>query len=155
MNKHTRTIHLLLFLGLLLIGCTPSPSRQINQAESKWLAQDITHYRIAVLHVRSIWHAQTNVITVHDGEVVEITGTCIPAPFEAGKCTLEEIDPAEYLVPGLFETARRLIEHQPAEAVEISFDEAYGFPRAIEFDIPEVVDEDNYWEVKSFDVLED
>jgi hypothetical protein len=157
MGKHARILPGIFSLLLIaaLTACTPSPSRKIDQAERKWQDQDITSYRIAVLHVQSIWHAQTNTITVREGEVVEVTGICIPAPFEGGSCTVEEVDPAEYLVPGLFETARRLVEHQPAEAVEITFDESYGFPKAISFNLPDVVDEDNYWEVKSFEVLED
>lgn len=149
------TILLGTLLGLALLGCTASSSRQIDQAEKGWQRQAITSYRIEVLHVRSVWHAQTNVITVRDGQVAEWSGSCIPAPAEMGECTVQEIDPDDYTVAGLLATARRLIDNQPPENLEITLDPDYRFPRTIDFDIPEVVDEDNYWEVQSFEILQD
>jgi hypothetical protein len=52
---------------------------QLEKAEGEWQALGITSYRIEVM-VTSIWHAQTYKLTVREGEVVEESASCIPAP---------------------------------------------------------------------------
>ncbi len=55
---------------------------QIGLAEQQWQAQHIAHYRIQVQQISSIWHLQRYTITVQNGDVVDQSATCIPAPIE-------------------------------------------------------------------------
>jgi hypothetical protein len=142
-----------------LVGCdlqAPTPSDQllakIDQQEQKWLEQDIDSYRIVVSHVRSIWHAQTHETLVSEGKVVEQSATCTPAPAESGECHVESFDPEEYAVAGLFALAHSLAEGDAGDWTEIEFDPTYGFPVRIAYDDPDMVDEDSYWGVRSFEV---
>ena len=80
-------------LAWVFAGCDllpPSISNrlpaQVAQQERKWLEKDIDSYRIVVLHVSSVWHAQIHKITVRTGELVDQSASCIPAPTENGKC---------------------------------------------------------------------
>ena len=65
---------------------------QIDEAEEKWLDQGIKSYRIEVLVVNSVWHAQSFTITVEDGKVIDRSASCIPAPTEFGECELRPFD---------------------------------------------------------------
>ena len=70
--------------GAPRVSATPS----IDQREQAWLEQNITAYRIEVLVVRSVWHAQSHRITIQNGQVESATAACIPAPTEAGRCEM-------------------------------------------------------------------
>jgi hypothetical protein len=67
---------------------------------------------------------------------------------------VEDFDPGTYTVPGLFALARSLAEANSGSAVEIDFDDTYGFPRWINYDLADAVDEDQAWGVRAFEVLE-
>jgi ABC-type polysaccharide transport system permease subunit len=127
---------------------------EVADQEQKWLEKDIDSYRIVVLHVSSVWHAQTQEITVRLGKVVDESASCIPAPTEDGKCEVEPFDAEEYTVPGLFELARSLALFDDGQWTEIEFDSVYGYPAGMSYDHPEIVDEDSYWGVRSFEVLD-
>jgi hypothetical protein len=127
---------------------------EIDQQEQKWLEKDIDSYRIVVSHVSSIWHAQTHEIVVSKGKVVEQSATCVPAPAESGECEVESFDPEDYTVAGLFALAHSLAEGDAGDWTEIEFDPTYGFPARIAYDHPEMVDEDSYWGVRSFEASE-
>ena len=148
-------------LASVLAGCDFLPLSmsnrllaQVAQQEQEWREKDIDSYRIVVLHVRSVWHAQTHEITVRAGEVVDQSASCIPAPTENGKCEVQPFDAAEYTVPGLFGLAQSLAQFDDGEWTEIEFDPTYGYPTGISYDHPERLDEDSYWGVRSFEILD-
>ena len=125
----------------------------MDQAELKWQQQLVASYRIEVLEVRSIWHAQTNKITIRNNQVVEYTGDCVPAPAEGGKCSIEAFDPDTYTVPGLFGKARTHSTEEKAKWMKITFDSTYGYPSQISYDNPDILDEDWSVRVTAFEVL--
>jgi hypothetical protein len=141
-----------------LAGCgSDALAAQVNRAEHRWQEQDINSYRIEVGYGRGTWHYQTHTVTVRDGQAVDWSASCVTAPMETalGKvCEVEPFDPEEYTVPGLFAKARSLAEAYPEQGVEIEFHSTYGFPSRIRYDLPDVVDEDQAWGVRSFEVLE-
>lgn len=132
---------------------TASSGDAIDQAEHKWQAQGIRSYRIQVLHLQSIWHAQTYSITVRNERVIDQSAFCVPAPSEAGQCTVRPFKAEDYTVPGLFAIARTQAGNAEGKWTKITFDPIYGFPSGIAFDNPQVYDDDTAWSVKSFAVL--
>jgi hypothetical protein len=136
-------------LAWVLAGCYLLPQStskqllgQVEQEEQKWLEKDIEDYRIVVSRISSVWHVQTHEITVRNGVVVEQSASCTPAPAELGEYEVQLFDAAEYTVPGLFTVARALAEHED------------GNWTLIEFDHPEIVDEDSCWGLRSFEILD-
>ncbi len=125
----------------------------IDEAEEKWLDQGMESYRIEVLVASSVSHAQAHNISVEDGQVVDQSASCIPAPTEFGECEVRPFDSQDYTVAGLFSQARRAAGSDSAEFVVIDFDPTYGFPSRIRFDHPEIIDEDWVWTVRSFEVV--
>lgn len=151
------------FVGLIVIvgftGCDlikPLQPRilqaQIGFAEQRWQAQHITGYRIQVQQMSSIWHLQRYTITVQNGDVVDQSATCIPAPMEGRECKIRPFAAEDYTVPGLFERARSMAQSTTG-GVTITFDPTYGFPSSIDSAPPNVVDGDQSWRVISFEVL--
>ena len=86
--------------------------------------------------------------------MTEQAAFCIPAPFEAGKCTVQPFDVKDYTVAGLFSIARSQAEFAEGRWTKITFDPTYGFPSVIAYDNPQVYDDDTMWGVKSFEVLD-
>jgi hypothetical protein len=104
-------------LAGLISACaiqTTSSTPSVDQMERAWSEQTIAAYRIEVLVVRSVWHAQSHQITVRDNQVESATASCIPAPTEAGKCRVEAFNAEEYTVPGLFLVVPRNASHKRA-----------------------------------------
>ena len=125
----------------------------IDQAERKWQAHGITSYRIEVLTVQSVWHAQSHQITVRDGKVIDQSASCIPAPTEMGVCEVQPYKAEDYTVPGLFAKAHWMVENIQARWMQINFDSQYDFPSQISFDDPDAIDDDWAWRVMAFDPL--
>jgi hypothetical protein len=161
MKKQPLVILVLASLVWIAVACnsgsapTPMPTltTQLDQAEKKWTGQNITNYRMEVLVVSSIWHAQSHQIIVQNNAVVESTARCIPAPIEAGTCEVRAYTAEEYTIPGLFAQARSQIQSQQAQWIKITYDPTYGFPSQISFDNPNIVDEDRTWRVTTFEPL--
>jgi hypothetical protein len=153
MNRYKRPFSLaLLLVGLLLLStCRSGAVSELEEAERRWQERGIDDYQIEVLVVRSIWHAQSHVITVEDGIVTEQTADCIPAPAEIDGCEVEPFAAEDFTVSGLFAKARASADQ---EWVEIVYDPTYGFPVSISFNNPEIVDGDWSWGVTSFEPLE-
>ncbi|MCJ7551236.1 MAG: DUF6174 domain-containing protein [Anaerolineae bacterium] len=143
---------------LVTVGCSGGRLvAQVKRAEQRWQRSDIGSYRIEVSLRSGTWHYESHVVTVRDGEVVDASASCVTAPMETAlgkECEVEEFDPSTYTVPGLFVLARSLTEATPAGAVEIDFDDTYGFPKWINYDLADVIDEDQAWSVGAFEVLE-
>jgi hypothetical protein len=144
---------------VVLAGCAASGHlfAQIRDGMQTWYRQGITSYRIDVVHVRSSWHYERHTITIRDGQLVGESASCATEPMEIAvgqECAVEPFDPADYTVIGLFVTAQSLAEAHPKNGVEIKFDSTFGFPSRIFYDLPDVVDDDELWEVISFEVLE-
>ncbi|UCC87725.1 MAG: hypothetical protein JSV81_00040 [Anaerolineales bacterium] len=137
-------------LAILLTGCRAT---QVEQMERAWLDQKITSYRIEVLVIRSIWHAQSHQVTVRDNQIESATASCIPAPIEAGKCKVETFNAEDYTVAGLFRKAHSEAESQEATPTKITYDPTYHFPQQMSYDDPNMVDEDWSWQVTAFEVL--
>lgn len=152
----------LLLLGVLgsavLAGCIDnSLLGQIDTAERWWENQAIDSYRIEVSHGRSTWHYQIHTITVRENKPVEWSASCVTAPMETAlgnECEVEPFDPKDYMVPGLFARARRLVETYSEKGIEIDFDDTYSFPSRIRYAPPDVVDGDQAWRVTSFEPLD-
>ena len=141
----------------ILVACDGEPrppaTPSVDPMEEAWLDQNITAYRIEVLVIRSIWHAQSHELTVRDGQVESATATCFPAPIEAGKCRVEDFDADDYTVAGLFRKAHAQAQSEYAAWVTIKHDASYGFPQQISYNHPDIVDEDWSWQVTAFEVL--
>lgn len=142
---------LLLLACLLLSACRTGAASELEAGEQRWQEQGIDDYRIEVLVVRSIWHAQSHRITVEDGVVTGQTAHCIQAPAEFEACEVEPFAAEDFTVPGLFAKARA----SDQEGVKIAYDLTYGFPDSIRFDNPEILDEDWSWGVMGFEPLEE
>ena len=118
-----------------------------------WARKGITAYRIEVLVVESVWHAQSHAITVDGDRVTGAQARCIPAPTEAGSCEVRVFRAEDYLVPALFGKARAELGAPHGEWVTVTYDEALGFPRQVSFDDPDAVDEEWTWRVTDFEAL--
>jgi uncharacterized protein DUF6174 len=144
-------------LAGLIAAChtapTASPIPSVDQMEQTWREQNIASYRIEVLVVRSVWHAQSHQITIRNNQVESATASCIPAPTEGGTCQIEAFNAEDYTVPGLFVEAQVQTQSQQAAWTKITYDQTYGFPKQISYDNPEVIDEDWTWRVTAFEVL--
>ena len=99
--------------------------------------------------MQSIWHLQTYLIEVSNGEVIH-SATCIPAPLEGRTCKINAYDPNDYTIDGLFETVKWVLQSNHAKWARIEYDPDYGFPSLITFDNPNILDEDNQWIVEEF-----
>lgn len=153
-----RKIHILiLLLFSFVVACAvPGPSEpvlQINSKENQWREKNIRRYRISVLKAQATWHAQTNTLTVEDGKVTEQSATCTPAPSEGRTCTVQPFDTDEFTVDGLFKTARTLGSESAKYQLRVTFDDTYFFPSTISRDVKEVVDDEAFWRVVSFEPL--
>lgn len=158
MRSRKSSLHLLftfsplLLLTLFLSACTPASP--IDDAERKWQDLGIVSYQIEVLTVNSIWHAQYQTITVENGVITTQSARCVPAPFEMGECGVQDLNPEDFTVPGLFAHARATSEDANPDFLTISFSPTYFYPENISFNDPEIVDEDWGWSVTAFEVLE-
>jgi hypothetical protein len=146
-------------LACIIAGCfaacgpVQTPAAILDRQEQVWRDQQIAAYRIEVLEVRSIWHAQTHRITVRNNQVENASASCIPAPIEAGTCEVEAFIAADYTIPGVFARARTLLNGPNAEWAKITYDPTYGFPATISYNHPDIVDEDWGWRISSFEVI--
>lgn len=151
-----RILKFLLFV-LLLSACTvPGPSEpvaQITAQQQLWRAQNVRRYRISVMKIQAIFHAQTNTITVEDGRVVDQYATCTPAPFEGRECKVQPFDADEFTVDGLFQTALAAAPESAKYQLRVDFDERYHFPKFISRDQKELVDDETAWRVVAFQPL--
>ena len=147
----------ILLAFLFLVACTvPGPSEpvaQITAQQNQWRAKNITTYRISVMKVQAIFHAQTNTITVENGKVTQQSAICTPAPFEGRECTVQEFDANEFTVDGLFNTALRYAPASEKNQLRVTFDENYFFPTTISRDEKQVVDDELFWRVVAFEPL--
>ncbi len=137
-------------LATLLTGCRTT---QVDQMEQAWQDHKIASYRIEVLVVNGIWHAQSHQITVRDNQVESATADCITAPMEFEKCQVKAFNAEDYTVAGLFKEARAQAESREATPAKITYDATYHFPQQISYDDPNMVDEDWSWRVTAFEVL--
>ncbi len=147
----------ILLLFLVLGACTvPGPSEPLAQIQTKqdqWHAKNIRSYRISVLKVQAIFHAQTNTVTVRDGVVTDQFAACTPAPFEGRECRVQEFEANEFTPDGLFQTALAYAPESAKYQLRVTFDEQYFFPATISSDQKEVVDDETFWRVVAFEPL--
>ena len=141
----------MVLFAALISACTAHFA--LDEAQRKWNAQGIRHYRIKVQHIESIWHLQEYEMEVEGNEITH-SAKCSPAPAEGGTCDVNAYDPTEYTVEGLFETAEILLNGNYFKWVTVGYDEAYGFPSLIAVDDPDILDEDSAWKVLEFEVIE-
>jgi hypothetical protein len=142
-----------ILLFFLFSACGLLGGSGVDQAELKWRQQSVASYRIEVLEVNSIWHSQAYTITIRNGQIVDSSTHCVPAPAEGGKCKVEAFDPNTYTVPGLFGAARARAADEQAKWLKITFDSTYGYPNQISYDNPDILDEDWLVRVTTFEVL--
>lgn len=150
MKRVLFTIWIVCLLSLAAVGCT---AVQTNRAEKRWQSQGISSYVIEVSQADSIWHYQSHVITVEDGEVTNFNASCATSSVENAmdkECVVEDYNPADYTVPGLFTLVQDLVKSHPQNSLKIEFDPVYGYPARIVFDLPDVIDEDQSWVVRDF-----
>ena len=150
--RRTPTILTLLLFGLLASACAPSAMSQLDDAEKKWQSAAVESYAIEVLEVNSIWHAQTQTLTVVDGQVTDTAASCIPAPMEMRECKVKAFEAQRFTIDGLFAEARSRLKSEQAKWVKISYDPTYGYPATISYNHPDIVDEDWGMRVTKFEV---
>jgi hypothetical protein len=147
----------LLLAVLPLDGCSlpgQAPwTGHLEAAAGRWQARQVRAYRISVLKVQSIFHAQTNTVAVEDNRIAQQSAFCTPAPFEGRECQVQPFDANEFTVDGLFATARTLAQSKSSAALKITFDEQYHYPAVISIDTPEIVDDETLWRVVAFQLL--
>ena len=152
-----RMTFILFTLAGLIAACnavqTASPTTVVDQMEQTWREHNIASYRIEVLVIRSVWHAQSYQITIRNNRVENATASCVPAPTEGGKCQVEAFNAEDYTVPALFAEAHAQTQSQQAAWTKITYDQTYGFPEQISYDNPDMIDEDWMWRVTAFEVL--
>jgi hypothetical protein len=127
------------------------PVSVVDRQEEKWRSQHIADYRIRVLAVNSIWHAETHTVTVRAGVIADHGAACIPAPIENGKCAARAYDPQDFTVEGLFARARAELRVDGGRHTRVEYDPACGFPLVIAYDHPDIVDEDRITRVTAFE----
>ncbi len=141
---------ILIILAILLAGCRAT---QVDQMERAWQDHKIASYRIEVMVINSIWHAQSHQITVRDNRVESATASCITAPMEFEKCQVKAFNAEDYTVAGLFRKARSEAGSHEGTPVNITYDSTYHFPKGISYSNPKVIDGDWSWGVTAFEVL--
>jgi hypothetical protein len=161
--KRGTVFQCLLLMTILLAGCQGILPRgrtviqkQIDEAETKWLAVEPGQYYITVDDI-SLWHWQTYHLTVVDGAVTDHAASCTPAPIEYHDCEVVPYDPEEFTIPGLFLRARSLAltaRENPGFRLEISFNPDFHFPRKIVYGNPRAIDSDGSVVVQSFTPVE-
>lgn len=147
---------LMLALSVWLGACVPGPSEPIDQIRAKqeqWRAKNISSYRISVLKVDAIFHAQTNTLTVENGNIAQQSAICTPAPFEGRACQVQEFDANEFTIDGLFHTALQYAPESAKYQLRVTFDEHYHFPKTISRDQKDVIDDEALWRVVAFEPL--
>ncbi len=150
MPRMWRAVAACWLLGMAwLASCRPMST--IDRQEEKWRSQHIADYRIRVLAVNSIWHAETRAVTVRGGVVTDHSAACIPAPLESGSCAAHAYDPQDFTVEGLFAQARAELRVDGGRHTRVEYDPACGFPLVIAYDYPGIVDEDRITRVTAFE----
>jgi hypothetical protein len=149
-----RFVVLIILPPLLLLGCSPSFTRQIDKAQEKWDAQGITDYHIVIkFHENFANNIETQrEVTVRSGTVTE--SSCI-----SGRCP-EFVLADVYTVDDLFLVARGstlasmdMLDEYKDCVQSLEFDETYGFPGSMRIDCPLALDEEHSFQVVSFEVL--
>lgn len=126
---------------------------RLRAAEQHWQDSQIASYRLTVLEVHSIWWAQRMTVTVTDGHVVDLQSMCIPAPAQGRTCTIQLVEPSDYLVPTLLAKARALSERQRPEHIRLAFDSTLGYPTTISYNNPQIIDGDYGLTIETFERL--
>lgn len=147
----------ILILCLLITACTvPGPSEPVAQIalqQNLWRAKKVRRYRLSVMKVQAIFHAQTNTITVENGRVTDQSAVCTPAPFEGRTCKVQPFDAQEFTVDGLFNTALALAPESAKYQLRVDFEAQYHFPKFIARDQENIADDETAWRVVSFQEL--
>jgi len=158
-----------------IAACSQIKDFNDNQLENKiisehnnWDNQGITSYR-AKIEESSVWYSLTITIEVNDNQVVKLQINCGDALLDTdgSLCskTASTIQADEYTISGLFnilkdsrstfynEYTNKFINSSWHEILSIQYDPTYHYPKMIHYDIPDVVDEENYIDVIDFEIL--
>jgi hypothetical protein len=158
-----------------IAACSQIKDFNDNQLENKiiseyknWDNQGITSYR-AEIEESSVWYSLTIAIEVHDNQVVKLQINCGDAllDIDGSLCseTASTIQADEYTISGLFkrlknsrstfynEYTNKFVNSSWHESLSIQYDPTYHYPKMINYDIPDVVDEENYIDVINFEIL--
>jgi hypothetical protein len=114
----------IILLIFLMVGCksdNPEMIEEIEAAQALWEAQNISNYYLVVQRYRGIEGAQILTMSVVNGQVSDAAQDC-GSPAGQGPCTIQEVNPEEYTVEGLFELAR----DNNHRASILSFDDETG-----------------------------
>ena len=125
---------------------------ELETAESKWQTNPLQNYKIEVIYVNSNKAIiQIHTLTVKDGEIVDDTVRCSE---QQQNCNFEQIDLANLTIPGLFTMARASLVNDEVNENSggFQFHEEYGFPQFI--GLKTTGGFPWYWQVESFEVLE-
>ena len=150
---------LLIFLLFIIAACAENQSDissgVLQNNLEKWQEMGIKDYRIEVMAVNSIWHAQKNSLTVMNGSPTDSDSVCFPAPMEVGTCIINSFDVHDFQVEGLFNKTKEMLESDGFVNTKIKYDPDFGFPVEISYDDPAVADDDWSWQVISFTQISD
>jgi len=127
----------------------------LENAETLWHAASIDSYRIKV-QIGGAWRLNTYTITVQHGEITNAVVQCGPGMVGLVDCPEDAQAAAhDFTVAGLFTQLHSIIDTDNAAWLTASFDPALGYPMSMGFDHPEIMDEEWFINVLSFEALPD
>lgn len=147
---------LLVMMAVVLAACSAvqpaaEPASDFDLAREKWQAANISHYRfnLSISCFCIFTQDMPLIIEVDDGKVVSME-------FQSGN----EIDPSFVELFERYATIDRIFAELEkalggeAEAVNVTYDETYGFPTEVAFDFElQAADEEIYLTISDFEPL--
>jgi hypothetical protein len=125
----------------------------LHEAEALWQTSGPGSYRIEV-RAGSAWELNTYTVTVRNGEIADAEVRCDPGMTGMTNCPEDAAAAAaDFTVPGLFAQAQRTIDYGNGRWLAVQFDAATGYPLSMYFDDPDILDEQWFVTVLSFEVL--
>ncbi len=125
----------------------------LENAEALWKTSGVDSYRIQV-RIGGAWWLNTYTITVRNGLIADVAVQCDPGMVGLTNCPDDPAAAAEdFTVPALFTGAHRFVDSGDAAWFTASFDPTYGYPASMRFDHPDMLDEEWFITVLSFEML--
>lgn len=133
--------------GANTVPCEP-PLRELAEARERWASHDLDRYAYRVTaSAASFGSVDVGEVMVWDGDVTEV----LPPDLLPS----EPFYPARFAIRyGTVERLFDIVESNPVQWMNASFDPEWGFPTAVSFDDRISVDEEWGFEVEDFRVLE-
>jgi hypothetical protein len=125
----------------------------LDAAEATWNARDRSSYTITLEDIGT-WNGMELTLYVENGRVNRVEATCRRGNMPGNPCTVWDITPSDYTVPGLFEKAREAIAVQSDIDPVLELDTRQGIPVVIRYDDEQTTDDAWHIRVTRFRVYE-